>query len=164
MSHDLQIVREELARRGAKTFGTLERCTERLQRFLDAEARAVKTPPPSPCPSSSETHFPMNNPPSVIRMELDDEDLNAARILCECANTPVEERVDRLELSMLELFGNENIYHRMEDIEARIRRLERIADATEHRVYALEKKGSIYVNVPVLELDTKNYTLGASSE
>jgi hypothetical protein len=85
-------------------------------------------------------------------MELDDEDLNAARILCECANTPVEERVDRLELSMLELFGNENIYHRMEEMETRIRRLERIADATEQRVYELEKKASIYVEVPVFTL------------
>jgi hypothetical protein len=163
MSHDLRLVRAELERRGAKTFGSLERCTERLQRFLDAEARAVKTPPQSP-----ESHFPLNDPPSIVRLELDEEDLNAARILCECANTPVEERVDRLELSMLELFGNENIYHRMEDIEARIRRLERIADATEHRVYALEKKGSIYVNVPVFnendETVSRNYTLGASSE
>jgi len=147
MSDDLHLIHAELERRGAKTFGTLERCTERLQRFLDAEARAVKTPPLSP-----ESHFPLNDPPSVIRMELDDEDLNAARILCECANTPVEERVDRLELSMLELFGNENIYHRMEEMETRIRRLERIADATEQRVYELEKKASIYVEVPVFTL------------
>jgi hypothetical protein len=29
----------ELAKRGAKTFGTLERKQQRLQRFLDAEAR-----------------------------------------------------------------------------------------------------------------------------
>jgi len=163
MSHDLRLVRAELERRGAKTFGSLERCTERLQRFLDAEARAVKTPPQSP-----ESHFPLNDPPSIVRLELDEEDLNAARILCECANTPVEERVDRLELTLMELLGNENIYHRMEDIEARIRRLERIADATEHRVYALEKKGSIYVNVPVFnendETVSRNYTLGASSE
>ena len=89
-------------------------------------------------------------------MELNDDDLNAARILCECAKTPVEDRVDRLELSMLELLGNENIYHRMEDIEARIRRLERIADATEHRVYALETL-TIYKNnvveVPVFNND-----------
>ena len=148
MSHDLRLIRAELERRGAKTFGTLERCTERLQRFLEAEARVVKTPPPT----SPESHFPLNNPPSIIRMELDDEDLNAARILCECAKTPVEERVDRLELSMLELFGNENIYHRMEEIETRIRRLERIADATEQRVYELEKKASIYVDVPVFTL------------
>jgi hypothetical protein len=147
MSDDLHLIHAELERRGAKTFGTLERCTERLQRFLDAEARAVKTPPLSP-----ESHFPLNDPPSVIRMELDDDDLNAARILCECANTPVEERVDRLELSMLELFGNENIYHRMEEMETRIRRLERIADATEQRVYELEKKASIYVEVPVFTL------------
>jgi hypothetical protein len=144
MSDDLHLIRAELERRGAKTFGTLERCTERLQRFLDAEARAVKTPPPSP-----ESHFPMNDPPSIIRMELDDDDLNAARILCECSKTPVEDRVDRLELSMMELFGNENIYHRMEEMETRIRRLERIADATEQRVYELEKKASIYVEVPV---------------
>ena len=53
---------------------------------------------------------------------------------------------------MLELFGNENIYHRMEEIETRIRRLERIADATEQRVYELEKKTSIYVDVPVFTL------------
>jgi hypothetical protein len=143
MSHDLRLVRAELERRGAKTFGSLERCTERLQRFLDAEARAVKTPPVSP-----QSHFPMNNPPSIIRMELDDEDLNAARILCECARTPVEDRVDRLELTLMELLGNENIYHRMEDIEARIRRLERIADATEQRVYAVEKL-TIYKDVAV---------------
>ena len=144
MSDDLHLIRAELERRGAKTFGTLERCTERLQRFLDAEARVVKTPPPSP-----QSHFPLNDPPSIIRMELDDDDLNAARILCECSKTPVEERVDRLELSMMELFGNENIYHRMEEMETRIRRLERIADATEQRVYELEKKASIYVEVPV---------------
>jgi hypothetical protein len=108
MSHDLRIVREELARRGAKTFGTLERCRERLQRFLDAEARAVKTPPVSP-----QSHFPLNDPPSIVRLELDEDDLNAARILCECSRVPIEDRVDRLELSMLQLFGNENIYHRM---------------------------------------------------
>jgi hypothetical protein len=91
----------------------------------------------------------MNDPPSIIRMELDDDDLNAARILCESANTPVEERVDRLEFSMMELFGNENIYHRMEEMETQIRRLQRIADAMEQRVYALEKKQSNYVEVPV---------------
>jgi len=147
MSHDLRLVRAELERRGAKTFGSLERCTERLQRFLDAEARAVKTPPLSP-----QSHFPLNSPPSVIRMELDDDDLNAARIMEDMSRTPLDDRVDRLELSMLELFGNENIYHRMEDIEARIRRLERIADATEQRVYELEKKASIYVEVPVFTL------------
>ena len=147
MSHDLRLIRAELERRGAKTFGSLERCAERLQRFLDAEARAVKTPPLSP-----ESHFPLNTPPSVIRMELDDEDLNAARIINEMSRTPLNDRVDRLELSMLELFGNENIYHRMEEIETRIRRLERIADATEQRVYALEKKASIYVDVPVFTL------------
>lgn len=145
MSHDLHLIRAELERRGAKTFGTLERCAQRLQRFLDAEAHAVKTPPPL----SPESHFRLNDPPSIIRMELDGEDLNAARILCEYSRTPVEERVDRLELSMMELFGNENIYHRMEEIETRIRRLERIADATEQRVYELEKKASIYVEVPV---------------
>jgi len=145
MSHDLRIVREELARRGAKTFGTLERCTERLQRFLDAEARAIKTPPPS--------ISPLNDPPSIVRLELDDEDLNAARILCECSRVPIEDRVDRLELTLMELLGNENIYHRMEDIEARIRRLERIADATEQRVYAVEKLTiykDIAVDVPTL--------------
>jgi hypothetical protein len=148
MSHDLRLVRAELERRGAKTFGTLERCTERLQRFLDAEARAVKTPPRSP-----ESHFPLNDPPSIVRLELDEDDLNAARILCECSRVPIEDRVDRLELTLMELLGNENIYHRMEDIEARIRRLERIADATEHRVYELEKLTiykDIVVNVPTL--------------
>jgi hypothetical protein len=148
MSQDLHLIRAELERRGAKTFGTLERCKERLRRFVEAEAHAVKTPPPPP-PSSPESHVPMNDPPSIIRMELDDDDLNAARILCESANTPVEERVDRLEFSMMELFGNENIYHRMEEIETQIRRLQRIADATEQRVYALEKKQSNYVEVPV---------------
>ena len=147
MSQDLHLIRAELERRGAKTFGSLERCKERLQRFVEAEAHAVKTPPPPP--SSPESHFRMNDPPSIIRMELDDDDLNAARILSECAKTPVEERVDRLELSMMELFGNENIYHRMEEIETQIRRLQRIADATEQRVYALEKKQSNYVEVPV---------------
>jgi predicted transposase YdaD len=100
-------------------------------------------------------------------MGLDDEDLNAARIMHEMSRTPLDERVDRLELSMLQLFGNENIYHRMEDIEARIRRLERIADATEQRVYELEKRGSIYVNVPVFtetnDTILQSYTLGASS-
>jgi predicted transposase YdaD len=85
-------------------------------------------------------------------MELDDDDLNAARIMEDMSRTPLDDRVDRLELSMLELFGNENIYHRMEDIETRIRRLERIADATEQRVYELEKKASIYVEVPVFTL------------
>ena len=77
MSHDLRLIRAELERRGAKTFGSLERCAERLQRFLEAEARVVKTP----TPASPESHFPLNNPPSVIRMELDDEDLNAARMI-----------------------------------------------------------------------------------
>jgi hypothetical protein len=151
MSQDLHLIRAALERRGAKTFGSLERCKERLQRFVEAEARAVKTPPPPPPPhpSSPESHVPMNDPPSIIRMELDDDDLNAARILCESANTPVEERVDRLEFSMMELFGNENIYHRMEEMETQIRRLQRIADAMEQRVYALEKKQSNYVEVPV---------------
>jgi hypothetical protein len=138
-------IKKELEKRGARTSGSYERMVERLHRFLEVENRKVQTPPKPPAPTSPASHVPLNDPPSIIRMELDDDDLNAARILCECARTPVEERIDRLELSMMELFGNENIYHRMEDIEARIRRLERIADATEQRVYALETL-TIYKN------------------
>lgn len=149
-------IKKELEKRGARTSGSYERMVERLHRFLEMENRNVQTPAKLPAPTSAESHFPLNDPPSIIRMELNDDDLNAARILCECAKTPVEDRVDRLELSMLELLGNENIYHRMEDIEARIRRLERIADATEHRVYALETL-TIYKNnvveVPVFNND-----------
>jgi len=143
MNGDYQTIKQELEKRGARTSGSYERMVERLNRFLEMETRTIQ--PPTTPPSS---HFPLNDPPSIVRLELDEDDLNAARILCECARTPVEERVDRLELTLMELLGNENIYHRMEEIEARIRRLERIADATEQRVYAVEKL-TIYKDVAV---------------
>jgi hypothetical protein len=145
MNSDYQTIKHELEKRGARTSGTYERMVERLNRFLEMETRKIQTTPP---PSPQASHFPLNDPPSIVRLEFDEEDLNAARILCECSRTPVEERVDRVELTLMELLGNENIYHRMEDIEARIRRLERIADATEQRVYAVEKL-TIYKDVAV---------------
>lgn len=137
----------ELEKRGARTSGTLERMTERLQRFLDAERASPSPPSPSPILRNLQT------PPRVVRrldLDLDEDDLNVARILCECSRVPVEERLDRDECSIIEI---QNRLDRLEAMiqhcvvqshQARIERLETIADTLEHRMYRIECKTCIY--------------------
>ncbi len=135
----------ELEKRGARTSGTLERMTERLQRFLDAEAATPSPPPPSPILEGLAT------PPRVIRtlnLDLEEDDLNAARILCECSRVPVEERLDRDECSLLE------IHECLQTLKTQIERLERIVDSLENRLYRVECKTSIYDEEQVVVVPT----------
>jgi len=127
-------VKNELEKRGARTSGTLERMTERLQRFLDVERQPVASTPPPP-PSPSPILQGMQTPPHIARLRLDEDDdfkvARVARILCECARVPVEERLDRDECSLIE-------------IRSRLDRLEMILDTLEHRMYCIECKTRIY--------------------
>ena len=143
---DYNYVYSELEKRGVRTSGSYDRMVARLSRFLEIENRTPVS------------HAVLNDPPSIVRLDLEEDDLNAARILCEmnesrilceCAKLPVHERVDRLEHlthnsltrlenSLNEFVGNENIFHRFEELENRIQRIEAIVNTLQRHTQVAE--------------------------